>query len=115
MNYANAILNCQKKFGLNNNGRLFEPKDSSTNDQVINTATVILATRRPVHIGINDLTTEGTFQYATGGDLVYTNWSNGEPNNGSGIEDCVETRWDHGTKWNDGSCADLQPSICEMI
>ena len=37
---------------------------------------------------MNDLVKEGTFQYATGGDLVYTNWYSGEPNN-SGEQCCM--------------------------
>ena len=63
-------------------------------------------------IGINDLVTEGTFQYATGGDLVYTNWQSGEPNN-SGGEDCVETHFQ--TEWNDRPCNVQFPSICEIV
>jgi hypothetical protein len=55
----------------------------------------------------------GTWQYATGGDLVYTNWKSGEPNNVS-AEDCGETT-SSGTTWNDGLCNHEQPSICEMI
>lgn len=115
MNYADATVNCQNHFG-----KLFEPRDSSTNDQVIETAKITHSSSTwysgelNFYIGINDLATEGTFQYATGGDLNYTNWSNGEPNN-SGNEDCVQTRWDHGTKWNDISCAEEHSSICEMI
>ena len=64
-------------------------------------------------IGINDLAAEGTFQYATGGDLVYTNWNAGEPNN-SGDEDCVEF-YNGLTAWNDRPCNVKWPSICEIV
>ena len=121
-NYADAMVNCQNQFGSGNTGKLFEPKDSSTNDQVIQFAyTMNLPSAQygvRLHIGINDIATEGTWQYATGGDLVYTNWGSGEPSNGGGgggiVEDCVET-WHLGTTWNDGKCYQEQPSICEMI
>ena len=89
------------------------PRDASTNNQVIQFAKqMILPSTSFLHIGINDMATEGTWQYATGGDLVYTNWNFGEPNQ-SGNEDCGET-W-IGTNWNDGLCQNKQPSICEMI
>ena len=69
-------------------------------------------------IGIHDLSIEGTFQYATGGDLVYTSWKYGQPDNGGlnggGNEDCVEF-YDGTTTWNDRPCNVKRPSICEMI
>ena len=118
-NYTDAMVNCQTQFGSNNTGKLFEPRDASTNDQVIKFAKeTILPSTSFLHIGINDMATEGTWQYATGGDLVYTNWGIGQPDNSinasdGGVEDCVET-WT-GTTWNDGRCYEEQPSICEMI
>ena len=88
------------------------PRDASTNNQVIKFAKeMILPSTSKMHIGINDMATEGTWQYATGGDLVYTNWLFGYPKNGE-PNDCAET-WDI-TKWNDGSCYHRQTSICEM-
>ena len=108
------MVNCQNQFGSDNTGKLFEPKDSSTNDQVIEFAKrIILPSTVNLHIGLNDIAAEGTWQYATGGNLVYTNWDNGQPDNYKGVEDCGET-WT-GTTWNDGPCSGKQPSICEMI
>ena len=114
LNYADAMVNCQNQFGSDNTGKLLEPKDSSTNDQVIEFAKkLILPSTKYLHIGINDIATEGTWQYATGGDLVYTNWGGINPNNGaSGREDCGETYF--GTTWNDGICSHKQSSICEI-
>ena len=110
------MVNCQNQFGSGYSGKLFEPKDSSTNDQVIEFAKGMILPSNHftsfMHIGINDMATEGTWQYATGGNLVYTNWGSGQPDD-SGGEDCVET-WT-GTTWNDGKCYEEQPSICEMI
>ena len=113
LNNADAIKNCQTRNGFAYNGRLFEPRDSTTNHQVIESAKMISQSTK-FWIGINDLGTEGTFQYTTGGDLVYTNWANGEPNNANfDGEDCVETYSD--ATWNDQHCTDQIPSICEMI
>ena len=117
-NYTDAMVNCQSQFGSNNTGKLFEPRDASTNDQVIQFANQIFLPNTSdatsgLHIGINDMATEGTWQYATGGDLVYTNWDNGQPNNWNG-QDCGHT-WHTGTTWGDRECDQEQPSICEMI
>jgi hypothetical protein len=101
-NYTDAMVNCQYQFGPNSTGKLFEPRDRSTNDQVIEFAKqMILPSTSKMHIGINDIATEGTWQYATGGDLVYTNWANGEPSNYNGVEDFGETT-SSGTNWIDG-------------
>ena len=62
LNYADAMVNCQNKFGSKNTGKLFEPKDSSTNDQVINFAKRISNTTY-FYIGINDQATEGKWHY----------------------------------------------------
>ena len=82
-NFADAMDNCQNQFGSNNVGKLFEPMDLATNDRVIEFAArrVLPITKYQFHIGVNDLANEGTFQYATGGDLVFENWNTGEPNN----------------------------------
>ena len=90
------------------------PRDALTNNQVIQFAKqMILPSTSQMHIGINDIATEGTWQYATGGDLVYTNWANAQPDNGGNGQDCGHT-WT-GVKWDDGLCNHEQPSICEMI
>ena len=115
-NYTEAMVNCQNRFGSKNTGKLFEPRNPVTDDQIINFAKRMISSSTTwLHIGINDIATEGTWQYATGGDLVYTNWGNGQPSNGGGNgEDCGET-WNSGTTWNDGLCSHKQASICEMI
>ncbi|WP_422108066.1 HYR domain-containing protein [Winogradskyella sp.] len=50
-------------------------------------------------IGINDLATEGTFEWQSGQPVSYTNWAGGEPNNSGGNEDYGEMRNDG--LWND--------------
>ena len=117
-NYADAMVNCQNQFGSDNTGKLFEPKDSSTNDQVIEFAKqMILPSTKNLRIGINDIATEGTWQYATGGDIVYTNWDNNLSDHSTivngGALDCGVT-WTN-TTWNDGYCNKPRRSICEMV
>ncbi|XP_073542093.1 pulmonary surfactant-associated protein D-like [Phyllobates terribilis] len=63
------------------------------------------------YLGITDMLTEGTFKYANGDSLVYTNWNKGEPNQ-AGEEDCVEMQ-DSG-KWNDRNCEEQRLIICEF-
>ena len=53
-NYTDAMVNCQTQFGSNNTGKLFEPRDESTNYQVIKFAKDMI-TSKPYHIGINDV------------------------------------------------------------
>uniref|UniRef100_A0A1L8DQ22 Putative c-type lectin n=1 Tax=Nyssomyia neivai TaxID=330878 RepID=A0A1L8DQ22_9DIPT len=48
---------------------------------------------------------------------VYTNWEQGEPNNGRGVEFCIEY-WNDVTKkiewkWNDNDCKKEQIFVCE--
>jgi hypothetical protein len=80
LNYADAMVNCQNHLSM---GRLFEPRDLLTNNQVVESALIISPSDRQTSdfwIGMNDISTEGIFQYTTGGDLVFTHWSSGEPN-----------------------------------
>ena len=113
-NYADAMDNCQNHFGPNNSGKLFEPRDASTNDQVIEFAarTILPSTNQKIYIGMNDLVKEGTFQYATGGDLVYTNWHSGEPNN-SGEQCCVAKRIKAPLIWQ--NCFHRCQSRCQIL
>ena len=58
-------------------------------------------------IGYNDRYIEGTFIWADGSINTYTRWLTGEPNDGSGNEDCVII---HSTGyWNDARCTALRP------
>ena len=86
LNYADAMVNCQNRLSM---GRLFEPRDLLTNNQIVESALDISPSDRQTSdfwIGMNDISTEGIFQYTTGGDLVFTHWSYGEPNDSQVID-----------------------------
>ena len=111
------MVNCQNQFGSNHTGKLFEPRDLATNDLVIDYAQGIRNTR--FWLGINDIDIEGTFQYATGGNLVFTNWEASQPDNQHGAQDCVYSGSPLNSgilgKWDDFNCNTKYSSICEMI
>ena len=77
-------------------------------------------------IGLNDLRAEGNFQWSDGSSFVYQKYSNKEPNDFYGQEDCIEIRsWLAGS-WNDLNCGiDLcyvckqtkskLPTVCQLI
>ena len=115
LNYYDAIVNCQNQFGYNHSGKLFEPRDLATNNLVTNYAYGIRNNR--FWLGINEIVIEDTFQYATGGNLVFTNWEAGQPDNYAGVQDCVLNRGDIGIleNWDDFNCNTKYFSICEMI
>ncbi|HYC55255.1 MAG TPA: C-type lectin domain-containing protein, partial [Candidatus Binatia bacterium] len=55
-------------------------------------------------IGLDDLTTEGAFDWVTDEPFDYGNWHSGEPDNAGGREDCVTmNRWRDAT-WTDERC-----------
>ncbi len=60
----------------------------------------LLGVDRRIWIGFSDTAVEGSFAWADGTPVRYTNWNNGEPNNSSGIEDWAEFLGSNGF-WND--------------
>ena len=62
-------------------------------------------------IGVTDQWQEGKWQTPIKGNIPYTSWSSGEPNN-AGEEDCA---MQHENKlWNDVSCGSQQSFICQL-
>ena len=111
------MLNCQNQFGSNHTGKLFEPRDLATNNLVTDYARGI--TNTDFWFGINDIDIDGTFQYATGGNLVFTNWAGGQPDNSGGAQNCGIIGYGplpyKDGKWDDIQCYPNHASICEMI
>lgn len=62
-------------------------------------------------IGLNDVTTPGTWTWADGDAVTYTNWAPGQPDSDAG--QCVMTNWTAPGLWNNGSCSDPHLAIIE--
>ena len=64
------------------------------------------------YIGANDIDVEGTWRWATSGDLVtFTDWNPaGEPTPGT-TENCVGIRHH---QWYNHNCAEVLDAICEF-
>ena len=66
-----------------------------------------------VWIGFTDEEEEGNWQWVTGEEVTYTNWADGEPNNGGGEEHYAEM-WADGT-WNDTYYGNYLPFVVELV
>ena len=109
LTYSNALRICKE-----NGGKMFEPK----NELVYNNIVKISKEKAlgNIWIGINDLSNEGNFVYnSDNSDVIWTYWSDSNPDDYKGKEDCVETEWKFGEgKWNDVSCNSLRAFVCEF-
>ena len=120
MNYADAQLNCQDKFGNWVGGKLFEPRLNSTNILVYAEAANFKSeTIDDFWLGINDLAIQGQYVYASDGqDVVDGMWTSGQPNTAS--ERCVGyynlgSQYDSNAGWWDRPCSKKYFSICQVL
>ena len=69
-------------------------------------------------VGLNDMQTEGLYEWTDGKPVTFTSWRPHQPDNYHHFEDCVEMfvmpsdRLVDGL-WNDNSCEVRQGYICE--
>ncbi|XP_078684023.1 uncharacterized protein LOC144917648 [Branchiostoma floridae x Branchiostoma belcheri] len=66
-------------------------------------------------IGVTDAFVEGEWVFQDGSTLAsagYTNWKDGEPNDSSGGEDCVQML--DNSEWNDLGCGDDMRFVCQL-
>nr|XP_020671031.1 collectin-10 [Pogona vitticeps] len=104
--YKEALTHCRIRDGI-----LAMPKDEAAN-AVISDYIAQSGLFR-VFIGLNDMETEGQFMYADRTPLqTYSNWKEGEPQDESGEEDCVEML--STGKWNDTECHLTMYFVCEF-
>ncbi|XP_078499064.1 mannose-binding protein-like [Lissotriton helveticus] len=103
-NYENGKAICWKAGGI-----LATPRNEAENQALHE---ILVNTNKRIFLGMDDLQKEGTFQYSGGGQITYTKWHHGEPNNDKGLEDCVHLL--SNGKWNDASCSDTESIICEF-
>ncbi|XP_063960387.1 echinoidin-like [Lytechinus pictus] len=69
-------------------------------------------------IGLYQPVPESDFVWSDGSPVNYTTWSQGEPSNGGGTEDCthyyfVSRTESNGFKWNDYSCSGNLSFVCK--
>jgi hypothetical protein len=65
-----------------------------------------------IWLGVNDRAAEGTFVGTDGAPVVFFNWSEGQPDDFLGEEDCVALR-SLDLLWNDTSCTAEKAYVCE--
>ncbi|XP_060772574.1 C-type lectin domain family 4 member M-like isoform X2 [Neoarius graeffei] len=74
----------------------------------------LVGSSRNAWIGLSDRDTEGEWKWVDGTPLTTVYWSDGEPNNNNGDEDCAENFNSSDRKgWNDLPCSRNQLWICE--
>jgi C-type mannose receptor len=103
LSYSDASANC-----ANQGGNLVTILDQAKQNFVAG-----LAGGEDIWLGLDDLQTEGTFTWASGQTISFSNWNEGEPNNYGGSEDCGMMRGED-TLWNDSGCGNKHKSICEI-
>ncbi len=64
-------------------------------------------------LGLSDRETEGEFVWADAEPVTFAPWSEGEPNDSGGREDCAQVVPWNG-RWNDLDCARTLPFVCQV-
>ncbi|CAH1267495.1 CSMD3 [Branchiostoma lanceolatum] len=108
--YDEALTTCQA-----DGGTLAMPRDNATNDFLIALKNDANAT---IWFNFGVDRRDGSWNYIDGGELIFTDWGEGEPNNEA--EQCAQ--YFSGTysdaynrnKWNDGQCSRNVAFICEV-
>jgi len=77
-------------------GNLVTVNDAAENQFLVNT----FGGTEGLWIGLTDEVTQGTFKWANGEAVTYTNWSPGQPDNG-GNQDYAWTNFQNPGKWDD--------------
>jgi Ca2+-binding RTX toxin-like protein len=77
-------------------GNLVTVNDAAENQFLVNT----FGGKEGLWIGLTDEVTEGTFKWANGEAVTYTNWAPGEPNN-DGNQDYAWINYQNPGKWDD--------------
>ncbi|XP_039862764.1 CD209 antigen-like protein E [Simochromis diagramma] len=77
-------------------------------------------TKTPTWIGLHDEEEEGKWKWVDGNPVNLKYWADGQPDNGGGDpqwgeEDCAQIRTFDNTLWNDYSCRNSLPWVCEKI
>ncbi|QYX30199.1 lectin-like protein [Sphaerospermopsis torques-reginae] len=87
-------------------GNLVTVNDAAENQFLVNT----FGGSEGLWIGLTDEVTEGTFKWANGEAVTYTNWAPGEPND-SGGQDYAWINFQNPGKWDDAGIANFRGII----
>ncbi|XP_028919314.1 collectin-10 [Ornithorhynchus anatinus] len=105
-NYRESVTHCRIR-----GGALAMPKDEGANTLIADYVAQSGLFR--VFIGINDLEQEGRYVFTDDTPLGdYSRWREGEPDDPSGREDCVEML--SSGHWNDTECHRTMYFVCEF-
>ncbi len=66
---------------------------------------------QPYWIGLTDAAEEGSFVWADGSELGFTNWAFNQPDDAGDAEDCVQ--FVSGGQWSDVACDSRRRVVCE--
>uniref|UniRef100_A0A8C5ME85 Collectin subfamily member 10 n=1 Tax=Leptobrachium leishanense TaxID=445787 RepID=A0A8C5ME85_9ANUR len=106
-NYRDALMQCRIR-----GGTLAMPKDQDTNSLIADY--ILKSGLFRVYIGVNDLEKEKHYMYTDNTPVQsFSSWKAGEPNDGSGYEDCVEMQ--NTGDWNDVECNLTIYFMCEFL
>jgi len=120
--FGDAQDNCKKVFDNRKEGRVFEPRTTERNDEVLAATVEVAGGTFNYWLGITDENEEGIFQYSSDDhfvkeELLNKSWFNeggaSEPNGGKG-QNCVYA-FARNLKWFDFRCSRSRVySICEL-
>ncbi|XP_065681617.1 mast/stem cell growth factor receptor Kit isoform X2 [Hydra vulgaris] len=99
--WKNAVLSCQKY-----EGKLLNIEDENENLFILD----FLKNGDANHLWIGLKALPRKYVWSDNTPLLFLNWSNNEPNNNGGIENCVEISTDG---WNDNDCNNSFDFICK--
>ncbi|XP_056015756.1 perlucin-like protein [Ostrea edulis] len=105
LNWIGAQLYCRTL-----GGNLVHINDAQENNWLASKYTT-----EPTWIGVTDQGGEDNWRSITTGENVpYTNWSTNNPDNNQGTQHCGTLNWNGNGYWDDDTCTDEFPFICEV-
>ena len=96
-------------------GRLVEPKTTTINKLIYDNAKAIVGGSVNYYIGVNDISSEGSWVYSSTGLPATTMFHHSQPNGGTNANcvyvglNCAATE-----EWCDGGCSSALEIVCEF-
>ncbi|KPP61382.1 tetranectin-like [Scleropages formosus] len=97
-------------------GTLSVPVTREENEQLHNYVRMTLGPKEQVWLGVNDMSTEGSWIDQTGSTVRYKNWDSRvtpQPDGGP-VQNCAVLSSAASGKWFDENCRDEKASVCEF-